>query len=174
MKKHLALDGFMASGKSTIGKKLARTLKCAFHDIDDIVVAAHGDVSDIFYNQGEKAFRTFEHDAIAQVIETGKPGVIALGGGAATYEPNQQLLKKRMHRVFIKCSPEQIAERLRHSQRIRPLLGPMPTLAMIKELYVKRLPMYAHADLVIEADVLTSAQIVDAIVEWLHKKKIEF
>ena len=173
MKKHLALDGFMASGKSTIGKKLARTLKCAFHDIDDIVVESHGEVADIFYNQGEAVFRGYEHDALAQVIDDGEPGVIALGGGAVTYEPTQQLVKKRTHRIFIKCSPEQVLERLRHSPRIRPMLGPTPSLSMIKDLYTKRMPTYAHADLVVEADVLSTAQIVDTIVEWLHKKKIE-
>lgn len=174
MKKHLALDGFMASGKSTIGKKLARVLKCAFHDIDEMVAAAHGDVADIFYNQGEEAFRAYEHAALASVVETGNAGIIALGGGAATYAPNQTLLKKRTHRVFIKCSPEQIAERLHHSKRIRPLLGPTPSLAKIRDLYVRRLPLYAHADLVVEADDVTSAHIVDTILEWLNKKKIAF
>jgi shikimate kinase len=64
-------------------------------------------------------------------------------------------------------------ERLRKSRSVRPLLGPTPTLAKIKQLYANRMPHYAHADYVLEADGLSSAQVVDAIVEWMHKKKIE-
>lgn len=173
MKQHVALVGFMAAGKSTIGKKLARKLKVAFFDTDDLVVDEHGAVSDIFYNEGEKAFRNYEHAAIAHVLDDGDPGVVALGGGALTYEPNQKLLKKRAYKVFIKVSPEQVVERLRKSKRVRPLLGPTPSLSKIKELYAKRMPQYAHADYVVEAEGMTTSQIVDAIVEWLHKKKIE-
>jgi shikimate kinase len=173
MKQHIALVGFMAAGKSTIGKKLARTLKVAFFDTDDLVVDEHGAVSDIFYNEGEKAFRNYEHAAIAHVLEGGVPGIMALGGGALTHEPTQKLLKKRAYRVFIKVTPEQVVERLRKSKRVRPLLGPTPSLSKIKELYTKRMPQYAHADYVVEADGMTTSQVVTAIVEWLHKKKIE-
>ena len=60
MKRHVALVGFMAAGKSTVGKRLARRLKRAFFDVDDLVVREHGAVSDIFYNEGEAAFRRYE------------------------------------------------------------------------------------------------------------------
>lgn len=173
MKQHVALVGFMAAGKSTIGKKLARKLKCAFFDTDDLVVQEHGAVSDIFYNEGESAFRDYERAAIEGVLQDGEPGIVALGGGALTHEPTQRLLKKRAYRVFIKVTPEQVVERLRKSKRVRPLLGPTPSLAKIRELYTKRMPQYAHVDHVIEADGMSTSQIVDAIVEWLHKKKIE-
>jgi shikimate kinase len=173
MRRHIALVGFMASGKSTIGKRLARKLKSAFFDTDDLVVREHGAVSDIFYNEGEPAFRRYEHAALEHVLETGAPGVVALGGGALTLDDNQKLLKKRAYRVFIKISPEQALERLRRSRWVRPLLGPTPSLAKIKELYTKRMPQYAHADYVVEADHLSTSQAVDNIIEWLHKKKIE-
>ena len=173
MKKHLALVGFMAAGKSTIGKKLARKLKCAFFDTDDLVVGEHGQISDIFYNEGEGAFRDYEHAAIAHVLEDGAPGVVALGGGALTHEPTQKLLKKRAYRIFVKVSAESVVERLRRSKRVRPLLGPTPPLSRIKDLYAKRMPQYAHADFVVEADKMSTTQVVDAIVEWMHKKKIE-
>ncbi len=174
MRKHLALVGFMAAGKSTIAKKLARKLECAYYDIDDIIVENHGAVSDIFYAQGEKTFRTYEHDAIEHVVESEAAGIIALGGGAVTFDETLKLLKKRTYRIFIKVAPEQVLGRLRRSPRVRPLIGPNPTLHKIKELYAQRMPRYAHADLVVEADVLTTAQVVDQIVEWTHKNKIEF
>jgi shikimate kinase/3-dehydroquinate synthase len=173
LRRHIALVGFMAAGKSTIGKKLARKLKCAFYDTDDLIVKDHGSISDIFYDEGEASFRRYEHDALNHVIDEGDDGVIALGGGALTYEPNLKLLKKKTYRIFVKVSAEQVLERLKHSRRIRPLLGPTPSLSKIKELYTKRMPYYAHADFTVEADVLSSTQAVEAIVEWLHKKKIE-
>ncbi len=162
----------MAAGKSTIGKKLARKLQCAFFDTDDLVVGEHGQISDIFYNEGESAFRDYEHGALAHVLDADEPGIVALGGGALTYEPTLKLLKKRAYRIFVKVSAESVVERLRRSKRIRPLLGPTPPLSRIKELYNKRMPQYAHADFVVEADKMSTTQIVDAILEWMHKKKI--
>src|SRR5579862_5707332 len=102
MKRHIALVGFMASGKSTIGKKLARKLKCAFFDTDELIVDEHGSVSDIFYNEGESAFRDYERAALAEVLENGDPGIVSLGGGALTLDANRKLLKKRAYRIFIK------------------------------------------------------------------------
>jgi shikimate kinase len=172
MKRHVALVGFMASGKSTIGKRLARKLKCAFFDTDDLVVREHGPISDIFYNEGEPAFRRYERAAILRALED-DPGIVALGGGALSDEENLKLLKKRAYRVFIKVSPEQVLERMRRSKWVRPMVGPTPSLAKIRDLYTKRMPQYAHADFVVEADHLSTAQIVENVVEWLHKKKIE-
>jgi shikimate kinase len=159
----------MAAGKSTIGKRLARKLGCAFYDVDDVIVEHHGEIVDIFDNEGEKAFRGYEHAAVGDIVEKEKPGIIALGGGAVTHEPTLTILKKRTYRVFIKVAPEQVLTRLRNSP-VRPLLGSNPTLHKIKELYTKRMPYYAHSDLVVEADTLTPPQIVERIVEWLHKK----
>lgn len=172
MKKHLALTGFMAAGKSTIGKRLARKLGVKFYDIDDIVVERHGPVSDIFYAQGEKQFRRYEFEAIAEVLEQ-DPGIIALGGGAVTHDDSLKLIKKRTYRVFIKVPPDQILGRLRRSKAVRPLLGPTPSLSKIKELYTARMPRYSHADFVVEAQDLSTAQVVDSIAQWLHKKNIK-
>jgi shikimate kinase len=168
----VALTGFMAAGKSTIGKKLARKLGVRFYDIDDLIVAEHGPIADIFYVQGEKQFRAYERDTVAQVLD-GEPGVIALGGGAVTYDDTLKLLKKRTYRVFVKVPPEQILGRLRRSKRVRPLMGSTPSLSRIKELYTQRMPRYAHADYVVEADAMSTAQVVDDIAAWLNKKHIE-
>lgn len=172
MKTHVALTGFMAAGKSTIGKKLARKLGVAFYDLDDEIVREHGAISDIFYAQGEPQFRAYEYQALTKLLDETSPGIIALGGGAVTNDDTLQLLKKRTYRVFVKVPAEQIAGRLRNSPHIRPLVGPSPSLSRVKELYDQRMPRYAHADFVVEAGELTTTQIVDQIVQWLHKKKI--
>lgn len=171
MKRHIALTGFMAAGKSTIGKKLARKLGVKLYDVDEMVVTEHGPVSDIFYAQGEQQFRRYEYEAICRALES-EPGVIALGGGAVTYDDSLDVLKKRTYRVFVKVPPEQILGRLRRSRVVRPMIGPTPSLSKIKELYAARMPRYAHADCVIEAEDLSTSQVVDQIAQWLHKKNI--
>lgn len=174
MKRHLVLMGFMASGKSTIGRKLARELGCAFFDTDHVIERSHGPIAEIFAREGEPAFRRYEREAIASVLDSGEPGVVALGGGAPTIAENRAVLKKRAHSVFLKVSPERVAARVKHSRDPRPLLGDVPTLDRIRELYEQRLPHYASADHIVEAEHLSDRAVLDDILRWLRKKKIRF
>jgi shikimate kinase len=167
--RHLALVGFMASGKSTIGRKLARRLGRPFVDTDELVVRAHGSIKAIFAQEGEAAFRRYECRAIGEVLANPQVSVVALGGGALTVAENRRLLKQRAKCVFIKVSPEQVLARVRRSREIRPMLGEGPTLEQIKELYTQRLPQYATADFVIEVERHSDREVIDAIVGWLRK-----
>ena len=81
MKRHVALVGFMASGKSTIGRKLARRLRWPFVDTDAMVVRKHGAIGAIFESQGEPEFRRYEHEAIRDALEASERSIVALGGG---------------------------------------------------------------------------------------------
>ena len=110
-------------------------------------------ISDIFYNEGETAFRRYERDALDRVLGRRRPGVVALGGGALSVEESLEAAEKASYRVFIKVIARASARAMRRSKWVRPLLGPTPSLARIKELYAKRMPQYAHADYVVEADV---------------------
>jgi shikimate kinase len=172
MKHHVALVGFMASGKSTIGRKLSHVLGCTFFDTDDLVAWRHGPVSGIFEKEGEAAFRRYECEAISGALDHPQSSVIALGGGALTLAANRKLLEDRAYQVFIRVAPERILQRVRRSREVRPLLGAAPTLAQITELYDRRMPYYASADHVVKADGLSDAQVIREIVEWLREAKI--
>jgi shikimate kinase len=161
----------MGAGKSTIGRKLARELGCAFFDTDDLIARTHGAIAEIFSSQGEAAFRRYEREAIGNVL-SGDAGVVALGGGALTLSENRALLKERAHRIFLRSSPEQILRRLRRSREPRPLLGARPTLGQIRQLYDKRLAHYADADHIVEARAMSDRAILDDILQWLNEKKI--
>src|SRR6202035_2258848 len=100
MKRHVALVGFMASGKSTIGRKLARRLGAPFVDTDALVVRAHGPIAAIFAGEGEAAFRRYELTAIGEALDATPAGVLALGGGALTDAKSCELLHDRAYRVF--------------------------------------------------------------------------
>jgi shikimate kinase len=173
MKRHVALVGFMASGKSTIGRKLARRLGWGFVDTDALVVRAHGAIAKIFASEGEAAFRRYERAAIAAALESCEPSIVALGGGALTLPENRTLLAERALRVFIKLSPEQILARVRRSREVRPVLGAAPTLATIKEIYTTRMPDYARSDLIVEATRRGDGDVLNEIVTWLHGQTIE-
>jgi shikimate kinase len=173
MKRHLALVGFMASGKSTIGRKLARRLGCSFVDTDAVVAGEHGPIAEVFAREGEAAFRRYEHAAIAGVLDATESSVVALGGGALTVAANRKLLADRAYCVFIRVSPEQVLERVRKSKERRPVLGDAPTLAKIKDLYERRMPQYESADHMVQADRLRSQEVLDDIVAWLGRRQIQ-
>jgi shikimate kinase len=172
VKRHIALTGFMAAGKSTIGKKLARRLNRRFYDLDEVIAKKHGPVAEIFEKLGEDAFRRFEFGELSQIIEGEEPAVVALGGGAVTYAPSLELLKKSAYRVFIKLSPTQLLTRIRRSKNVRPLLGKAPTASAVEALYAKRLPLYMQSDVIIEAAHMTPPRVVEAIIQQLNEDNL--
>ncbi|HEX3458028.1 MAG TPA: shikimate kinase [Candidatus Baltobacteraceae bacterium] len=161
----------MGCGKSMIGRKLARRLKCGFVDTDELIVRAHGTIPEIFANEGEGAFRTYESQAVRQALESEAESVIALGGGALTAATNRRLLERYAHRVFIKASAGQILARLRRSREVRPLLGATPTLASINELYARRMPQYLGADHVVETEGKRAGDVIEETIAWLHSRQ---
>ncbi|HEX3671054.1 MAG TPA: shikimate kinase [Candidatus Cybelea sp.] len=168
----MALAGFMASGKSTIGRRLARRLSWEFCDTDSLVTREHGAIADIFTSEGEPAFRAYEHDALAAALDRPVSTVIALGGGTLTLAANRELVRHRAYCVFIKVSPKQILARILRSREARPLLGNDPTLARISELYAKRMADYESADFAIDASRRSDAQVIAEILHWLRERKI--
>jgi len=172
VKRFIALTGFMAAGKSTIGKKLARRLHVKFYDLDQVIAAKHGDIRAIFATQGEAKFRDYEYEALAQIVEDAGPAVIALGGGAVTHDPSLALLKKSAYRIFIKLSPAQTLVRIRRSNNIRPVLGKAPKASEVEAIYTRRLPRYLESDLVIDTERLSPGRVVDAISDWLRHESI--
>jgi shikimate kinase len=168
VKRHVALVGFMASGKSTIGRRLARKLGWKFIDTDALIVREHGPVAKIFAEEGETVFRRYETAAIRTALHNAERCVIALGGGALTTPENAALLEGRAYQVFIKIRPEQILARVRVARERRPMLGPAPTIGRINELYDARMPAYERADRVVDASRRSDAEIVAEIVEWLQ------
>ncbi len=172
MKRHVALVGFMASGKSTLGRQLARRLACAFVDSDALIVQSHGEIATIFAREGEDAFRRYEHAAIGRALESVEGCVIALGGGALTVAANRELLAENAHRIFLRVPPERVLARLRRSRERRPVLGGTPTLEAIADLYVRRMPQYEDVDYIVEAERLNGREVVDDIVGWLSRRGI--
>ncbi|HET9392948.1 MAG TPA: shikimate kinase [Candidatus Rubrimentiphilum sp.] len=172
MKRFIALTGFMAAGKSTVGKKLARRLKIEFCDLDDLIIERYGSISGIFATQGEAKFREYECEVLEQLVQDKAPAVIALGGGAVTYAPSLSLLKKNAYRVFLKLSPAQTLMRIRRATNARPLLGSAPKASEVEALYARRLPLYLDSDLVVDTERMSPARAADAIADWIRRESI--
>jgi len=147
-KRHIALVGFMAAGKTTIGRLLARELELPFVDTDERIVARHGPVADIFARDGEAGFRTAECDAIRAVLEE-EPAVIALGGGAITHAPTREVVRAGAITVYLELPVEELVARLRRSKTVRPVVGAEPTIETVAPILAAREPLYREATLTV-------------------------
>jgi shikimate kinase len=151
VKRQIALVGFMASGKSTVGRRVARALSLPFIDTDSLVVETAGPIDRIFAERGERAFRELERAAVERAL-AGEQSVIALGGGALTFEPTRLLVAEHAHRVYLHASAETIVTRVRRSRTLRPLLGKTPTIERVRELLAGREGHYREAEVVVGVD----------------------
>ena len=157
----IALTGYMGAGKTTVGSIVADVLGCAFIDLDDVIVKKAGkSIPEIFAQNGEEAFRAIEIDCLAKTIKkySSSTVVLALGGGTVTCPGAVELLQKDTLCIWLKASPETLAERVAGTDR--PLADTHFT-----ERYLEREPLYeAAAHLILDTDGLTSEEIADEII----------
>ncbi len=147
------LVGMPGSGKSTVGRHLARRLNLPFVDMDQRLERLLGaSVRAYFAEHGEAAFRDREAALLAELAGGADDMVLSTGGGAVLAEGNRRLLRAACAPVFyLRASPDEIFRRLRHDQK-RPLLQVANPLERLRELYRERDPLYREtAHYVIEA-----------------------
>jgi shikimate kinase len=129
------------SGKSTIGRQLARRLGVCFVDSDQMIEQQIGcPIRDFFEREGEAAFRDREESSIDE-LTLRDDIVLATGGGAVLREKNRLHLRDRTTVVYLRATPEALFRRLRHDTS-RPLLQVADPLARLRDLYSQRDPLY--------------------------------
>lgn len=165
MPPNIVLVGFMGTGKSTIGRALARRLEWRFVDTDQVIERVAGaSIPTLFLQEGEQAFRDRETTAILG-ISAGERQVIATGGGAVLREDNVAALRGAGVVVLLTAQPEVILERVSRRPEQRPILnGDEPPLTRILRLLGERGPSYQRAA---HAIVDTSERSPNAIVDEL-------
>jgi shikimate kinase len=160
--------GFMASGKSTIGRHLAHRLGWNFYDTDDeIEKAKKVTIADIFAARGEAEFRRIEHEILKQHvrwIERGRPAVVALGGGAFIEQANRDLLDNNGISIWLDCPLDVVVRRVRHESQaaVRPLAADPQKFA---GLYESRRDSYSLADMRVPIETDEAERVVDAILQ---------
>jgi len=150
-KKNISLIGLMGCGKTSAGKRLAQKLGFIFLDTDSEVEKAENmSVNDIFRVKGEAYFRKKEKEVISRLWQE-KNRLYACGGGAVVDEDNRRTLKENSVVVWLLCSPEESARRLRGEAR--PLLQGGDPVEMATKLFCQRKEKYfITADLIISSD----------------------
>ena len=148
--KTVVLVGMMGAGKTAVGTALARQLGVEFKDSDEeIVRAANRTIAEIFERDGEPFFRARETEVIGRLLR-GTPCVLSTGGGAFLAEANRSLIHDVGVSVWLKADLELLWQRVRH-KTTRPLLRTANPRETLRELYERRQPLYAQADIVVES-----------------------
>jgi shikimate kinase len=162
--RNLVLVGFMGSGKSSVGRELARRWGYRFLDTDTIIRQKYGKpIPDIFATLGEEVFREEENKAL-QDLENSHRTVIATGGGIILQNRNHPLLRSLGVVLWLVASEEVIWERVSRNQN-RPLLRTQDPKTTITNLLSIRYPLYrAVADINVETSGLTHQEVADQAV----------
>ncbi|MCX8521526.1 MAG: shikimate kinase [Rhodoferax sp.] len=164
---NLIFIGPPGSGKSTVGRHLARRLQLPFVDSDQVIEARIGCSIRVFFEQqGESRFRDIEQDVLDTLTQTGDQ-VLSTGGGAVLRPLNRQHLRQRGRVIYLQSSPEELMYRLRHDSN-RPLLQVADPMQTIKNLLAERNPLYREvAHLVVETGRPSVASLVKKIMQQL-------
>ncbi len=166
---NIFLIGPMGAGKSTIGRRLAKSLNKSFVDSDHQIEERTGvDIPTIFDIEGEDGFRKREAAMIDELSQSSNI-VLATGGGAILREENRQHLMSRGTVIYLQTSVAQQLARTRHD-RNRPLLATEDPEARLTELMQVREPLYLDtADIVVDTDNRHSNQVCKEIQKNLKE-----
>ena len=163
------LIGPMGSGKTAVGRQLARLLCLEFYDSDVEIERRTGvDIPYIFEKEGEVGFREREREVIDALTQL-QDVVIATGGGAVLLPENRQNLASRGRVIYLKTSVEQQLDRTRHGRQ-RPLLYTQDPEARLRELMMQRAPLYESiAAITVNTDGRLVRAVADEILQSLRE-----
>ncbi|GAA4264775.1 shikimate kinase [Frondihabitans peucedani] len=158
----VVLIGPMGAGKTSVGKRVAKSLGVRFIDTDRVVAREHGPIPTLFETLGEPGFRALERDAVRDAVA--QPVVVSLGGGAVL-DPATRALLRELPVVLLTVTPEAVESRISGSDR--PLLHD-DGLAAWKAIAAERAPLYADlADLTLDTSHRPLSHVVADIVTWV-------
>lgn len=159
----------MATGKSAVGRNLARKLHRRFVDLDALIEKAAGrKVREIFAEKGESYFRRLEKQTLEEILSQ-QGQIIATGGGIILDDDNLTLLRQKSFLIGLTASTDVLVARLGRNSK-RPLLKGADVRARIEELLQQRQSRYAQADVSIDTSGLTINQVVEKILDIIRSE----
>ena len=173
---NIILVGFSGTGKTLVGREVARLLGWEFRDLDsEIETSAGKSISRIFSEQGEDVFRLLEKQAIREAC-SGQDRVISTGGGAMVDPENRKLLLDRGYVVCLEAETGTILNRLSaddvHPSDVRPMLSGEDPLEEIRSLKVSRQHYYTMAHGTVSTDNLSVEEVAQEVVRlWQNSQK---
>ena len=172
---NIVLIGLIGSGKTSIGKKIAKIIHFDFIDLDTVVVNLHRTLKnehmtcqDIFEKYGDKYFRNLESKAVKEISHM-KNCIIATGGGTLENRKNAEILKLNNNNkiIFLDVDINILAKRIREQPK-RPIFGDSDPLIVLRKMDEKRSAFYRHvSDCVIDCSSSTIDEVVCQILEVL-------
>lgn len=167
---NIYLVGFMGTGKSAVGREIAKQKKWHFVDLDELIeLKEKRPITDIFAREGEPYFRKIEKNALKEVAKE-KDFVVACGGGVVIDEENIKIMKKSGVIICLKAVPGAILKRVA-GQTHRPLLNVEDPKKRIELLLKLRSPYYAKADKIIDTSKLSVKEVAGKILKVTANKK---
>ncbi len=164
----VALLGLRGSGKTTVGRRLARRLKCPFVELDTRVADRAGlALGEVFSLYGEDYYRQVERAALADVLNEPGPKVIATGGGLVTAGETFALLRRHAITVWLKARPADYWARVVKQGDRRPMTDHPQAREALRDLVARRDPLYRQATFTVDTSGLTVAQTVDRVAQAL-------
>ncbi len=168
----IVLLGYMCSGKTAVGKVLAKALDLEFIDLDHAIEKAmESTIPAIFEKKGELFFRKKEMEVLQNILDKNTGMVLSLGGGTPCYGNNMQLIKERTpYSFYLKWSIGSLAERILSGKTRRPLVANIPDEQLpefIGKHLFERAPFYAMAGFTIEGNYKSLEQVSEEIQSLL-------
>jgi shikimate kinase len=167
---NIFLIGFSGSGKSVIGKKLAKQLNLSFIDTDrQIELLEKKEIQEIIKNKGELFFRNLETKVLKD-INFNSSHIISTGGGITTIKDNIDIMNKNGKIIWLDASLETIKKRLIGSKEVRPLLGKNIDNDNIVKLFESRIKNYSLANIKVTTDNKSVNTVVEEVLYKLNER----
>lgn len=169
------LVGFMTSGKSSIGRKLAKTLAWQFIDLDQAIEnKTQKTINAIFKENGETFFRNLETETLTEISKTTQATVVALGGGTPCFNQNIDFLLQKGKVFYLEVSKAMLIGRLKQNQAKRPLVKDLNAKELaqkVADLFAEREKIYQKAHYTVNANE-SKNKVKQAILKYIgeHQK----
>ncbi len=168
----ILLIGYRATGKTAVGRELARMLGCPFRDLDQLIEQEAGkSIAKIVEEKGWNGFREMERDLLEKMAESPKKFVLACGGGSVLHKDQMELFSKKAAIVWLKAPLEVMLKRLLsdvNTPRSRPSLTDKDAKEEIEQVYSERKPLYERfAHIIVDTEDKSPFQIAQEISEAL-------
>ncbi|WP_445747468.1 shikimate kinase [Polaribacter sp.] len=170
---HIVLLGYMASGKSTIGKLLSKQINYPFLDLDEYITQNEKlTIPEIFAQKGEIYFRKKEHEYLKEVLQNKQDVILSLGGGTPCYANNMELIhQQNALSIYLRASIATLTDRIVKHKSTRPLVAfltdeQVPEF-IAKHLFERRF-FYEQAQKTVSIDAKTEKETVQEIIQFLQ------
>jgi shikimate kinase len=167
--------GYMGSGKSTFGKRLANHLGYDYIDLDILFEETYRiGIADFFSKYGETVFRKMENELLERNLAH-KQAVVSCGGGTPCFFDNMQRMNENGVTVYLQLTPAALAQRLAQTRRKRPLIGTLQGGDLVQKIsdhLVQREPFYLQAQMVVDGISIDLQKTVEKIKQLINKPDV--